>query len=175
MNKSFSIYESPFSEDTKKTRRNVLIASCVCIFIGMTNQLPSSFSLWGATFDSNQQTIVGWLLFSVTLYLYLHFLAVAGLEVAKWIRPFYEGVVTKNKLQKHAAFDETDWLELFEEDNMDELEYIKQMAKEEAKFHVQKKLRYLYGLVYLQLTIELLVPVLLGAFGLIKLVILINE
>ena len=108
MKNTFSIYDSPLSEETKRIKRNLLIASCVCIFISMTNQLPTTFSLWGAQFDTKQQEIVGWLLFSITLYFYLHFIAVAGIEISKWIQPFYEAVITRNRLIKNPEFDNTD-------------------------------------------------------------------
>ena len=135
----------------------------------MTNQLPSSFALWGAKFNSNQQSVVGWLIFSTTAYLYLHFIAVAGVEIAKWIQPFYEAVVAKRKLLKHPEIDETDWMDILSPDEKQDVEQFAKMAKKEAYLYVQKKLRYLYGLIYLQLIIEAVVPIIIGAFGLIKL------
>jgi len=175
MNKEFSIYDSPLSEDTKKIRRNLLIASSLCIFISITNHLPSSFALWGAKLDANQQPIVGWFIFSITAYLYLHFFASAGVEIAKWFQPFYEGIVEKRKLLKHPAFDETDWMEFLGPDDPHDLENVKKMAKSEAKAFVEKKLRHLYKLIYLKLTMEAVLPVLVGGYALIKLVLLLNN
>ncbi len=169
MNKNPSIYDSPFSEDTKKIRRNLLIASSISIFIGMTNQLPSTFALWGAKFDSDQQTTVGWLLFSANFYLYLQFIATAGVEIAKWLQPFYEKVIVRKKLMQHPAFDETDWLDYFDFDDDEDLEKVKAMAKTQAETYVKNKLRHLYGLIYLQLIMDALIPLLLGAFALAKL------
>jgi len=167
------MYDSPFSEDTKKIRRNLLIASCICIFIGMTNQLPSTFALWGAKFNAEQQHIVGWFIVSVTAYLFLHFIAVAGVEIAKWVQPFYEGVVEKKKLLQHPAYDETDWIELFGPEDPHDLDQVEKIAKSEAKQHVQKRLRHLYSLIYLQLFMEAVIPVAVGAFALIKLSLLV--
>ncbi len=174
MNKKFSIYDSPFSEETKKIKRNVLVASCVCIFISMTNQLPTSFVLWGADFDVKQQTIVGWLLFSITSYFYIHFLSNAGIEIAKWIQPFYIGIVKRNKLLKHPAYDATDWMNILKPYDENSIEYISALAENEAKEYVDKKLKYLFGLIYLKLVTEVLVPLLVGAFGLVSLLMLIN-
>ena len=171
MNDSFSIYDSPLSEESKRLRRNVLFASSVCIFISMTEQLPSSFALWGASFSSGQQTTVGWLLFSVTLYLFLHFLSSAGIEVAKWVQPFYEGVVAKERILKHPEYDETDWMELFGDgEPLD----IVSSAKKQAHIHVEKKLRHVYRLIYLKLIIEIILPIVIGAIGLIQLAMLIS-
>ncbi len=171
----FTIYDSPFSEDTKKIRRNLLVASCICIFIGITNQLPSSFALWGAKFNADQQPLVGWFIFSVTVYLYLHFIAAAGVEIAKWVQPFYEGVIEKKKLLQHPAFDETDWIEFLGSDDHHDLEQVQKMAKAEAKIYVQKRLRHLYSLIYLQLAIEALIPIFVGAYALIDLFLLVNK
>ena len=60
MDKSdFTIYESPFSDETKKLRLNSLLASMLCLFIGLTKQLPSQFSFLGIKFTSAQQGLVG--------------------------------------------------------------------------------------------------------------------
>ena len=171
----FSIYDSPLSEDTKKVRRNLLISSCICIFISMTNELPSSFALWGAKFNLSQQLTVGWLLFSVTTYLFLHFFTAAGVEVARWIQPFYEGVVTKKKLLEHPAFDETDWIEFLRPENSQDKKEIEKATVSEAKIYVSKRLRYLYNLIYLQLTIEILLPIIIGLVGMYNLFMLVNN
>ena len=173
MNKKFSIYDSPFSEETKRIKRNVLVASSICIFIGLTNQLPASFTLWGAEFDTKQQIMVGWFLFSVTAYFYIYFVSNAGIEIAKWIQPFYIGVVKRKKLLKHPAFDETDWMSFLQPYDEHSIEHITALAENEAEIYVKKRLRYLYGLIYLKLITEALVPLLIGAFGLIELLILI--
>lgn len=170
MNKKFSIYDSPLSDETKKIRRNTLISSSICIFIGMTHQLPCSFALWGAKFTSAQQTTIGWLLFSITLYLFLHLIASAGIEIAKWVQPFYEAIITKRSLLRHPAFDETDWMKLFRGDNIHDIE---KEAKSEARLHVQRRLRHLYNLIYLKLIIEIILPLVVGATGLVMLISLI--
>jgi hypothetical protein len=169
MKNTFSIYDSPFSDETKRLRRNVIFASSICIFIGMTRHLPSSFALWGAQFSSAQQTTIGWLLFSITLYLFLHFFASACIEVAKWAQPFYEGVVAKKNILRHPEYDETDWMELFRDDEPAD---VVESAKNQAHIHVTKKLRHLYNFVYLKLFIEVLLPVAIGAIGLTKLALL---
>ena len=138
----------------------------------MTNQLPTTFSLWGAQFDTKQQEIVGWLLFSITLYFYLHFIAVAGIEISKWIQPFYEAVITRNRLIKNPEFDNTDWMALFSTDGDKSME---ERAKKEAFIHVQKKLRHLNNLVYLKLIIEILLPFVVGLIALTLLVKLITS
>ena len=166
MNDIFSIYDSPFTDETKKLRRNLLIASSVCIFISMTNHLPTSFALWGAKFDSQQQTVVGWLLFFITLYLFLHFFASACVELAKWIQPFYEGIVAKKRILQHPDYDKTDWEEFLREDEPAD---IIESAKKYAHIHVEKRLKHLYNFIYLKLVIEIFIPVAIGIFGLLTL------
>ncbi len=83
MSKKFSIYDSPFSDETKTLRRNSLIASGLSLFIGLTNELPKQFSLLGVSFNSEQQETMSWFIFAVAAYLFLHFLSVGGVEFAK--------------------------------------------------------------------------------------------
>lgn len=173
MNKQFDIYNGPLSEDTKKIRRNLLIASCVCVFIGISEQLPTSFALWGAKLDSNQQPLIGWFIFTITSYLYLHFISSAGVEIAKWIQPFYESLREKEKLLKHPAFDETDWIELLDSDDPHNIEHVQKMATAEARYYVSNKLRHLYRLIYIQLAIEAIAPIIIGGYALIVLAVLI--
>jgi hypothetical protein len=110
MNKDFSIYDSPFSDETKRIRRNSLLASGLCLFIGLTGELPEKFALFGVTFSSAQQNTLGWFIFSVSLYFFVHFMSVACVEIARWIHPFYAGVLARRKLLKHPAFDITDFV-----------------------------------------------------------------
>ena len=168
------IYESPFSDETKKLRLNSLLASGLCLFVGLTGELPEKFSLFGVSFTSSQQNILGWFIFSVAAYLYLHFLSVACVEIAKWIHPFYVAMFTKKKLLEHPAFDETDFMNLpgpFDEQDRND---IAEEIELRSKWHVQGRLKYLYNLVYLKLTIEVIVPFVIGAWGLFELLQLIT-
>jgi len=175
MNKEFSIYDSPFSDETKKIRRNSLLASGLCLFVGLTGEIPEKLSLLGVSFTSAQKNILGWFMFAVALYLFLHFVSVACIETAKWIHPFYVRVLTKRKLLKHPAFNETDFMNIPGPFNEQDRNEIAAEAKEESEWRAQRKLKYLYNLIYLKLIIEVLVPMIIGVWGLLELVQLIRE
>ena len=168
MKTTTSLYTSPLSEETKIIRRNNLFASSVCIFIGMTNELPTSFALWGATFTPEQQTTVGWLLLSVTAYLFIHFLSLASIEVAKWIQPFYEHSVTKKELMHLPNYnhDVTDWVGILGAADKDVDAAVVEEIKENSRSHVENRLKYFYKFVYLRLFIEVIFPIIISLSGL---------
>ncbi len=169
MNTDFSIYNSPFSDETKKIRRNSLLASGLSLFIGLSGNLPEKFALLGVTFTTTQQNIFGWFIFSTSLYLFLHFISVGSVEIAKWLHPYYVRSLTKKEVLKHGAFDETDFINLPGPDNEQDKSKIYAQAEEESEWYTKKRLKYLYNLVYLKLIIEVLVPFAIGAWGLYSL------
>ena len=170
MNKEFSIYDSPFSEETKKIRRNSLVLSGLSLFIGLSGNLPKELSLFGLTFTPLQQNIIGWFILAVALYHYLHFLSVALVELAKWIHPFYAELLTKKRLVKHhPAFDETDFMDIPDPNSEYDKGTIYENTKKEYIWQTQNKLKYLYNWVYLKLVIEIIVPIIIGTWGLIEL------
>ena len=175
MNKEFSIYDSPFSDETKKLRLNSLLATGLCLFIGITGELPEKFALFGVSFTSAQQNILGWFIFSVAAYIFLHFTSLAAIEIAKWIQPFCVYVLTKRELLKHPAFDETDFMNIPGPYNDQDRNEIAAAAEEESEWKVQKVLKFLYNLVYLKLAIEILAPFIIGVWGLFKLLQLITN
>lgn len=178
MNNQFSVYVSPLSEETTKLRRNAMLSSLICLFIAYTEKLPQKLSLLGITFDSpEKQMVVGWFLFFVSSYLFLHFISVASIEVAKWLHPLVSQKILKSDLLKHPAFDETDFIEGFPGHPIDEqdLNIITEAAKKDADRHTYKRLRFLYGFIYIRLFIEILLPVIIGIYGLYKLGLLITS
>ncbi len=166
MSNQLSIYESPYSEETKKVKRNVLLISSFCLLVSVTEELPSSFALFGAKFDTAQQITLGWFLFGVALYTYLHFLGLAGVEIAKWLQPFLETVESRRLLLRHPAFDESYWYDTFGPVDEQNLDQVAEEAAREARYKVVRRLRYLYRLVYLRLILEVLVPLVVGGAGL---------
>lgn len=175
MNKDFSIYNSPFSEETRKIRLNCLLPSGLCLFIGLTGELPERFSLLGISFSTEQQTVVGWFIFAISLYIYIHFVSVASIEIAKWIHPFFKDAVAKRELLKHPAFDETDFIDIPYPIDEHDKGQIAAQATDHADWRVQRKLRPLYGWVYPKLVLEIAVPYLFGLSGLVMLGLLITS
>ncbi len=176
INREFSIYESPFSDETKKLRLNSMLASLLCLFVGLTGKLPYEFSLLGIDFSSDQQQIVGWFMLAVSTYLFVHFMSSAFVELASWVHPFYRGVVAKKKLLTHIAFDEEDFMnwDIFLEDSENKAE-IKKAYLANADWYVQGKLRPLYFFIYPKLIVEVVVPMLTGVSGVVALCMLITK
>ena len=176
MTDKFSIYDSPLSDETKKIRRNSVLASVLCLFIGITAELPKKFALLGVGFESpQQQSTLGWFLFSVSAYLLIHFVSVAGVEVAKWIHPFFTQNIAKQELLQHPAFDESDFYDLWDKFEEQDKNRIRKAVTEQSEWDAGVKLKYLYRLVYLRLLVEIVVPVVLGSYGLFKLARLITS
>lgn len=169
MTNNFSIFDSPFSDETKKLRINSLLSSGVCLFIGLTGEIPDKFSLLGMSFTSKQQNILGWFLITVTIYLFLHFISMASIEIAKWIKPFYHEALRKKKLLGHPAFDEADFRDSLGPPDYYNLDYVRNEADLEAKWETEKRLRYLFNFVYLRLIIEIIIPLVIGCWGIISL------
>ena len=166
---SFSIYKSPLSEETLKLRRNSVLASLISLFIGLTQEIPTKFALLGITFESvEKQIIVGWGIFFITLYLFLHFLSVAALELARWIHPLIKDGILKSGLLRHPAFDETDFLDInyHVDANEQDLNIFRESEEKAANTRTFERLKPLYAFVYVKLIVEVLVPLVLGGFAL---------
>jgi len=139
----------------------------LCLFIGVTEKLPSELSLLGIKFSSDQQQTVGWFIFIVTVYLFIHYISASCVEFAKWVHPFYKSVIAKRRLLKHPGFDEesfTDRDALLEDDQDRNSIIRKTLVK--SDWYVQGKLRPLYFFIYPKLIVEILVPFLVGLLGL---------
>lgn len=92
----------------------------------------------------------------------------ASVEFAQWLQPLYMKKLTKDKLLKHPAFDETDFFDFpvvqYDSQNRSD---IATEAKEESYHYTEKRLKYLFSFVYIKLVIEVAVPLIVGVWGLI--------
>ncbi|MGF1756445.1 hypothetical protein L4D76_00505 [Photobacterium sagamiensis] len=171
---SFSIFNNPFSDETMKLRRNCLLSTTVCLFVGLTETLPSKIALLGISFESNQQSIVGWFLFVLSLYTFLHFVSVAAVELAHWIKPFLVELETKKELLKHPGYDPVDFAYFNEPpQNSQDLNEVSAYTRKQAEIHINRKMAILFRWVYLKLVIEIIIPVIIGIWGLVMVAILI--
>ena len=170
MEKEFSLYSSPLSDETKKIRLNSMLASGLSLFIGLTGQLPEQFSLFGINFSSSEQQIVGWFIFSVTLYIFLHFTANTCVELAKWIHPFYEQLIINKTIASHVSnrdYQDDDFDDGVESDiDSVDLKTAMPQIERSAEWATKKKFKYLYKMVYLKLLIEVFIPLVIAFFGL---------
>jgi len=177
MSEKFSIYDSPFSDETKVLRRNSLLISGICLFIGLTGELPSKLALLGVSFTTPQQSIIGWFLFAVLVYFFLHFISNAAIEIAKWIHPFFKIISAKKIMLTHYshAFDESDFANIPDEVNEQDKNDMQADALSSADWEVTNKLSWLYRMIYLKLTIEVIAPVGLGLWAMVQLLVLITS
>jgi hypothetical protein len=177
MSEIFSIYDSPFSDETKVLRRNSLILSGICLFIGVTGELPSKFALLGVSFSTPQQNVIGWFLFSVLGYFYLHFLSNAAVEIAKWVHPFFKIISAKEIMlsQYSHAFDENDFENIPDQVNEQDKKDMQADAISTADWQVKNRLRWLYKMIYIKLIIEILAPVCFGIWAMVQLLVLITS
>jgi len=180
MTDKFSIYNSPLSDEAKKIRRNSVLASELCLFIGITAEIPKKFALLGIGFESpQQQNTLGWFLFSVTVYFLIHFISVAGVEVAKWMHPFYKDVIAKQELRSHSDLDEEDFFNNHAPSKGQRQDKHQIQLRNRINWHseceAERKLMPLYWLIYLQLLIEIVIPIAIGSYGLYKLAQLITS
>ncbi|MBH0074777.1 hypothetical protein I6F48_04250 [Pseudoalteromonas sp. SWYJ118] len=179
MTKEFSIYESPLSEETMKLRRNTILSSVVCLFVSFSGALPTKISAIGLTFDKvEQQATLGWFIFFISLYLFLHFISNAFVEVARWLQPYIQSRLYKTELLKHPAFDPTTFIN---QTNMgydpqeQDLNVISTCEYSDAGYATKKKLKPLYVFIYLKLFMEVILPLIIGLIGLFKLYMLITS
>ena len=177
MSEKFSIYDSPFSDETKVLRRNSLLLSGICLFIGLTGELPSKLALLGVSFTTSQQSIIGWFLVAFLAYFYLHFISNAAVEIAKWVHPFFKIVSAKKiMLTRYShAFDETDFVNIPDQVNEQDKNDMQADALSAADWEIANKLSWLYRMIYLKLTIEIVVPVALGLWSMVQLLVLITS
>jgi hypothetical protein len=165
---SSSIYDNPFSDETKKIRRNSLLASGLSLFIGLSGSLPEKFSLLGISFSMAQQNTVGWFIFSISTYLFLLFILVSVFEIAKWYHPFHVTSLAKKTALEHPDFCEDD----FEHIPAGPAVFSDEIYHEAKNFATSKsmiKLSPLFRVGYVKVAVETLVPLIIGAWGLYKL------
>lgn len=75
-----------FTDQTKKIRSKFIILSGVSLFVGLTEALPKKFSLVGLDLSENQE-VLGWFIFTVTIILLLIFVVAAILEFIEYYLP----------------------------------------------------------------------------------------
>jgi hypothetical protein len=177
MTTKFSLYDSPFSDETKVLRRNSLLLSGICLFIGLTGELPSKLALLGVSFSTSQQSIIGWFLLAILVYFYLHFISNAAVDVAKWIHPFLKTITAKKIMLKTYphAFDQEDFANIPNQVNEQDKSDMRADALSRADWQITNRLSLLYRMIYLKLTIEIAVPVCVGIWAMVLLLLLITS
>ena len=170
MEEKFNLFKNPLSSETLTLRRNTLISSSICIFIGYTEELPKSFALFGINFNPSQQNDIGWFIFCFAFYFYFHFVSNASVELAKWIKPILIKKHLRKELLRHPAFDEQDFIDISEPVDDYDLESVKEAAMKEAQWITQRQLSFQYWFIYIKLFFEIVVPFVIGIVGLFLLV-----
>jgi hypothetical protein len=75
-----------FSEETRKIKSKFLVLSGASLFVGLTEALPKKFSLVGLDLSNNQE-VLGWFIFFISVVLLLNFVIVAVLELIEHYLP----------------------------------------------------------------------------------------
>jgi len=161
MNKEFSVYISPLSDETKRIKRNLLITSCICIFIFFNGTLPASFTIFSAKFELGNDVSLGYILLGLICYFYLHFISSAFVESSLWFKEIYVPYLTEKKVFKHASYDPGPDYPLDDQD----INLYRLQAEGESRWTVQKRINPFLKLIYLKLFIELVLPVALGGYA----------
>lgn len=160
------IKKSPLSEESKALRRNFVLMSAACIFIGLTGSVPDKVAVFGLDFNATQKDYVIWFMAAVEIYFLLHFYSIAVVEVTDWVGPFYEAVLYKRRMLQHPAFDEADFLDVGPPADLYNLNEYQDEARRDAKYKVQRTFRYFYSGIYVKLIIELIMPLVLSIWAL---------
>jgi hypothetical protein len=81
-------HQNILSEDTNKLKTKLFVFSGVSLFIGLAKVLPTKLSVIGLDFEQNEK-ILGWFLFSITIFLLIHFSTIASLNVIKYFKDYF--------------------------------------------------------------------------------------
>ncbi len=88
-------YQNILSEETKKIKTKVLIFGGVSLFIGITQKLPTKFPL--IEFDFNGiEKILGWFILVITVFLLIHFVTLAVLNIWNYHKNYFISKDAKN-------------------------------------------------------------------------------
>ena len=146
------------SDETRRARRNLLLLSLLTFFIGVTRTLPTELTFLGLKF-ADQKTTVSWVIFWLTAFLFLDFLASLAVELSVFLKPRAFFTAYKKKLLEHPAFDETAWLDIAPPADPHNLDEVQDEARRNAKWSSEKSMKPLETFVWFKLSLELLVPI----------------
>ena len=88
-------YQNILAEETIKIKTKVFIFAGVSLFIGLTKELPNKLSLIGLNFEQNEK-ILGWFILFITVFLSIHFLIMASLNIIKYFKNTLINIKAKN-------------------------------------------------------------------------------
>ena len=60
--------KDPFSDETRRRRRSLLVSSSIAILMSAAGWLPEQISALGLTFGSRDQQTIIWLTFGIVVY-----------------------------------------------------------------------------------------------------------
>lgn len=160
----YSLYESPLSEETIKTRRNSLIISALCLFMSYEPQaIPDRISALGVDLQGNTTTVAE-ALWIVCFYLFAHFLCAAGIEFTQWYRAIWTPRLRNKLLYKTMPISDAP-------DRLDpnDLDDVRESTRLSAEYTMTRRTDwYVIPLLVFRILFELGVPIYLGLFALIR-------
>lgn len=159
-----------FSEESRKLKLKFLTFSGISLFVGLAKALPKKFSLIGLDLSNNQE-VLGWFIFFITLVLFFNFLIVTIFELIEYYLPS----LIKQKIYKNTG--DTLGLTLeeciqHEENNYGQYETIGTPSQELDDINRKNSIAtYNYNNLYIKwhdymvITFEFLSPIIFSIFG----------
>ena len=89
--------KSMLSDTAIKIKTKLLLLSGISLFVGITKTLPTKLSLIGLNFE-DKQSIIGWFLFAITLFLFFHFTFILILDLTNYFKNYFIQKNLKNLL-----------------------------------------------------------------------------
>jgi hypothetical protein len=83
------------SDDSKKIKTKVLVLSGVSLFIALSQALPKKVAILGLDL-SNNETMAGWFVFTITAYFLTSFIVFSIIEIVQYYLPTLIGRKTAN-------------------------------------------------------------------------------
>jgi len=128
-------------------------------YVGISGDLPKSFTLLGLDFITSQQRInFGWAILSVATYVNLHFIARGCVEIGDWLYP-----KIKSDELATVKVDITKLTDVALDSIIPEI--LRRFEKSERDRKIRKRLSPFYRFVWLRMFIEVVVPVIIFLVG----------
>ncbi len=164
----FSIYENPFSEDTKKLRRNLLVSATSSLFVGLNGKVPSTVPIFDLKTEQNPE-LIGWFLLIITISMLLHFVSSASIEIANWLHPQISNDNTETEIEQLIDAKASHLYEIKRPLDDKEIERFRSHLQMGSDLKAEHQLRYFYYSNNLRFIMEAIIPLALSIWAIISL------
>lgn len=150
------------SDEGKPLRRYLLLLSGLSLFIGLTKELPSEFSLLGLKFEGEQKETVSWFIWCINFYFLIQFLIVAAIEFSDFLRPKIQTWASWRKLAEHPVYEDAHIPFPDEPVNPHNMDAVHAEATQIGKATAQKYLKPLDIVARPKIFVDLFLPIILA-------------